>query len=236
MARWAGVDLVPYPAPDLGPWEVDLLRKVGRYTMTEQDRIIALAQATRYVVRRKIPGCIVECGVWKGGSMMAVAYTLIDEKDTIRDLYLYDTFEGMVAPGQNDRSFDGRSAESQLAAASKGTERWCEASLNEVRANLRRTGYPAELIHYAQGPVEATLPAQSPPGPIALLRLDTDWYQSTLHELTHLFPLLQPGGILLIDDYGHWEGARKATDEYLATLPQAYLLHRIDYTGRMLVK
>jgi hypothetical protein len=82
--------------------------------------------------------------------------------------------------------------------------------------------------------VERTLPAALPP--IALLRLDTDWYESTKHELVHLFPLLQPGGILILDDYGHWQGARQAVDEYLAQLPHSYFLHRIDYTGRLLVK
>jgi hypothetical protein len=84
--------------------------------------------------------------------------------------------------------------------------------------------------------VEQTIPASSPRGAIALLRLDTDWYESTKHELLHLFPLLERGGILIIDDYGHWQGARRAVDEYLSQLPHSYFLHRIDYTGRLIVK
>jgi O-methyltransferase len=103
-----------------------------------------------------------------------------------------------------------------------------------VRATLLETGYPAERLHLHRGPVEETLPRQSP-GPLALLRLDTDWYKSTLHELEHLYPLLAGGGILIIDDYGHWQGARRAVDEYFADSPPL-LLNRIDYTGRIAVK
>jgi len=83
---------------------------------------------------------------------------------------------------------------------------------------------------------EQTIPAHSPPAPIALLRLDTDWYESTKHEMVHLFPLLREGGVLIVDDYGHWQGARKAIDEYLAEHARREYLRRIDYTGRLLVK
>jgi len=74
------------------------------------------------------------------------------------------------------------------------------------------------------------------PGKIALLRLDTDWYESTAHELKHLYPLLVPGGVIIIDDYGHWEGARKAVDEYITAEKLPLLLNRIDYTGRIGIK
>jgi len=113
---------------------------------------------------------------------------------------------------------------------------WAVADIEDVRRNMASTGYPQDLVRYLKGPVEQTLPALGPPGPIALLRLDTDWYESTKHELMHLFPLVRPGGILIIDDYGHWEGARKAVDEYFAATGRPFFLHRIDYTGRLLVK
>ncbi len=104
----------------------------------------------------------------------------------------------------------------------------------QVRRLLHATGYPPERIHLVRGPVEETLPAAAPDG-LALLRLDTDWYESTRHELEHLYPRLATGGVLIVDDYGHWEGARKAADEHLAAHP-ALLLSRSDYTGRMAVK
>ncbi len=97
------------------------------------------------------------------------------------------------------------------------------------------TGYPKEKIHLIKGKVEDTIP-ENIPKEIALLRLDTDWYESTKHELIHLFPLLKPNGILIIDDYGHWEGARKAVDEYISDNNIHILLNRIDYSGRISVK
>jgi len=104
-----------------------------------------------------------------------------------------------------------------------------------VQANLGRTGYPAERIHYVKGKVEETIPATLP-SRIALLRLDTDWYESTRHELQHLYPLLSTHGVLIIDDYGHWQGARQAVDEYFAASAEPVFLHRVDYTARLVVK
>jgi hypothetical protein len=104
-----------------------------------------------------------------------------------------------------------------------------------VKETLRATGYPAERLHFVVGPVEETIPREVPPG-IALLRLDTDWYESTKHELEHLYPLLADGGALIIDDYGHWEGCKRAVDEYFAASPPPVLLSRIDYTGRVAIK
>jgi hypothetical protein len=97
------------------------------------------------------------------------------------------------------------------------------------------TGYPPEKVHFVKGMVEDTIPEQSPDG-IALLRLDTDWYQSTKLELLHLYPRLANQGVLIIDDYGHWQGARRAVDEFISELRDPILLHRIDYTGRIAIK
>jgi elongation factor P hydroxylase len=92
-----------------------------------------------------------------------------------------------------------------------------------------------DRVHLVQGLVEETLPAQAPES-IALLRLDTDWYKSTLHELEHLYPRLVRGGVLLIDDFGYWQGARQATEEYFARHPPAPLLVAVDQTGRVGVR
>lgn len=93
------------------------------------------------------------------------------------------------------------------------------------------TGYPGRLIHYVRGPVEQTLPDQAPDGPIALLRLDTDWYESTLHELEHLVPRMVPGAVLIIDDYWHWAGCRQAVDEYIERTGLQILLTKVDITA-----
>jgi O-methyltransferase len=216
--------------------ETRVIRAVERYTMTSPERIAAVCKATRYVAENEIGGAIVECGVWRGGSSMAAALTLLEAGIRDRDLYLFDTYEGMTDPTDADRDARGRSAarmKRRLGVDAKGSA-WCYASLEDVRSNLGSTGYPRERVHYVKGPVEETIPATLP-GPIALLRLDTDWYESTRHELEHLMPLLRPGGVLIIDDYGHWQGARRAVDEYLERTRMPLLLNRIDYTGRIAV-
>jgi O-methyltransferase len=141
----------------------------------------------------------------------------------------------MSEPTAVDKDLAGALAAEQLSRLHPGTGIWCYAGLEEVRVNLASTGYPVDRVHFVRGKVEDTIPG-TVPEPIALLRLDTDWYESTKHELTHLFPRLVPGGVLIIDDYGHWQGARQATDEYFASARVPLLLHRVDYTGRIAVK
>lgn len=209
------------------------IRAVREFTMTPDARIFALCESVRHVVRTDLPGAIVECGVWRGGSMMAAARTLVDERNTGRDLFLFDTFEGMSPPTESDTRHDGVGAAALLADGD--SEYWCRAGLPDVRRNIASTGYPAERTHFVMGRVEETIP-ENAPAEIALLRLDTDWYESTLHELEHLYPRVVPGGIVIIDDYGYWRGARQATDEFLARLPERVYLHRVDYSGRVLVK
>ena len=210
------------------------------YSMTGPARMLATVDAARYCVRRGIPGAFTECGVWRGGSVLAMILTLQDLGVDDREIYLYDTFEGMTEPTEDDVSEgEGSALEAWREATARGERPWSEAfgeqSFNEddVRGVILGTGYPAERIHFVRGRVEDTIPAVLPAG-IALLRLDTDWYESTRHELDHLFPLLAEGGALIIDDYGHWQGARRAVDEYFAERP--LLLARIDYTGRIAVK
>jgi O-methyltransferase len=222
---------------DASPADAFIIQQISSYTMTSVDRQLALIQAVRHITAHRIPGSLVECGVWKGGSAMAMALTLIDEGDVQRDLRLYDTFEGMPPPQDIDRTADGTLAQTHLDRdPNREAWTWAVAGMEEVRQNMGSTGYPLERITYIKGPIETTIPAESPTGQIALLRLDTDWYASTRHGLEHLFPLIATGGILIIDDYGHWEGARKATDEYLAKLGDCFYLHRVDYTGRLLIK
>jgi len=184
-----------------------------------------------------VPGDVVECGVWRGGSMMAVAKTLVDLQAADRDLYLFDTFTGMTAPTAEDLDFRGSPASGRFAERADGdqTSDWCRAGIRTVRASLALTGYPTDRLHFVPGMVEETIPAAAPES-IALLRLDTDWYVSTRHELEHLWPRLISGGICIIDDYGHWKGSRQAVDEYLAEHDLRVFMHRLDYTGRLVVK
>jgi len=232
---------VPDPArpalPDLAPLTIAIIGQVRPFTMTSPERIAALCGAVEYVARGGIAGAFVECGVWRGGSCMAAALTLLRLGRSDVDLYLFDTFTGMTAPTDADRlALTGESAAAVLARSDRRTsDEWAYASREEVRRNLALTRYPVERLHLVQGRVEDTVPAQAPER-ISLLRLDTDWYESTRHELVHLFPRLAVGGVLIIDDYGHWAGARRAVDEYIAEHRLRLLLSRIDYTGRIAVK
>jgi O-methyltransferase len=223
---------------DFDEFTTGVVHAVNEYTMTSPERIHEVVSAVRYVVGNGIEGDLVECGVWRGGSAMAMALTLKALGDTNRNLYLYDTFEGMSAPTAADFSVDGDSAERKFAERklTEDSSEWCRAPLDDVRRNLATTDYPADRVHLIMGKVEETLPARLPAGPISILRLDTDWYESTRHELEHLYPLLVARGVLVVDDYGHWAGARRAVDEYIAENGLALFLGRIDYTARIAIK
>lgn len=224
--------------PEASADERRIIEEVRPYTMTSPERIYGLINAIRYVTANRLSGDIVECGVWRGGSMMAAAKTLLSLNSTERHLHLFDTFAGMTPPTDKDGSRFAQKDPSETFAEMQnpdGTNQWCYASLEEVQSNLLSTGYPKERLHFIKGPVEKTIPGHAP-GQISLLRLDTDFYDSSKHEMVHLFPRLVSGGVLLLDDYGHWEGQRQAVDEYLAQQGVRLLLNRLDYTGRVGVK
>lgn len=242
--RHLGLDVARYDPRGLRSLPADFdanagtfIRKAAPYTMTSPERLFALIESVRYVSRCAIPGDIVECGVWRGGSMMAAALALLERGDASRTLHLLDTYEGMTAPTSRDVSVDGHDARELLEARRKSEDDpvWAYAALDAVKKAMLSTGYDPARIRFVAGRVEQTLPAAAPER-IALLRLDTDWYESTRHELVHLYPRLVRGGVLIIDDYGHWKGARQAVDEYIAQTGAKLLLHRVDYTGRVAVK
>lgn len=214
--------------------DINLVRP---FTMTSDERLVTLSRAIEYIVDNDIDGDIVECGVWRGGSMMMAAKKLIRLNHLSKRLYLFDTFEGMSEPQDVDVAWDEVSALEKMNTADKyaGPNVWCYSTIDEVKTNLSKTGYPPAKLAFIKGKVEQTLPGNSIEK-ISLLRLDTDWYKSTKSELEHLYHKLQIGGILIIDDYGHWQGAKKATDEFIKKKGLKLFLNRIDYTGRLAVK
>ena len=240
--RRAGVDPRIAEAEALGEPERRIVCSALPYTMTSVARLVALVDAVRYCVRRGLAGDFAECGVWRGGSVLAMILTLQELGQSHRDIHLFDTFEGMTAPGERDVSVsEEAAADVWRRAAARGERPWPDlfdpqlVGLEAVRENLLATRYPPERLHFVCGPVEESLPRHAPER-LALLRLDTDWYESTRHELRHLYPRLAQAGVLIVDDYGHWEGCRHAVDEYFAVAAEPPLLNRIDYTGRMGVK
>lgn len=222
--------------PDQPDWICEIIQRVSPFTMTSPERLASLCQAVAYVVRNRIEGDFIECGVWKGGSMMAAALALRHLGDTQRSLFLFDTFDGMSEPSEADVLVSNKkSARALMDATDKSAAVWAYSPIDEVRNNIQSVGYPADKVFLVKGKVEDTIPYAFPK-PFAILRLDTDWYESTRHELQHLYPKLVTRGVLIIDDYGHWEGARRAVDEYIEASKLPLLLNRIDYTGRIAIK
>lgn len=215
---------------------LSIFERCSEYTMVSQERSFGLYKAIEYVIKNDIQGDFVECGAWKGGQAMLMAYTLMKEGVTDRKIWLYDTYEGMTEPCKEDWNIlKGKPAIKTWKHKEKDDHNeWCYAGLEEVRSNMNSTGYPEHNLLFVKGKVEETI-RENMPTQIAILRLDTDWYASTLCELEFLFPLLADGGVLILDDYGTWEGARRATDEYLKKENAQILLSPLEH-GRIGVK
>jgi hypothetical protein len=219
-------------ASDMDPAFWQIYESCRDYTMTSLPRMYSLYEATKYVSENGVPGDIVECGVWKGGSMMLVCKTLLHLSRCDKRIFLYDTFEGMSRPTERDvRSLTGERAMDVWNCHQNGAVcNWAYCALDETKNNLLSTGYDQDRFVFVKGRVEETLPGTIPEK-ISILRLDTDFYESTLHELHHLFPRLECGGILAIDDYGSYEGCRCAVDEYFHRNGIKIFLNRIDGSG-----
>ena len=218
---------------------IEEYKMIEAYTATSIERVYALKSAITYIIKNKIKGDFVECGVWKGGSCMLMAKTLVNEGEKERKIWMYDTFDGMTEPTDDDCEIETNISGSDLLKNTpKNTDKfnmWAYAPLEMVKKNMKKTMFPEERIHFIEGKVENTL-SKAKPQNIALLRLDTDWYESTKCELEQLYPLLSIGGVLIVDDYGHFSGAKKAVDEYFSNTNVKPLMNRIDYSGRLIIK
>ncbi len=208
-------------------------------SMVSIDRLWAVIQATKYIVKNKIPGDFVECGVWRGGCALAMAMVLKDLNED-RKIFLFDTFKGMTEPKSNDiEHYTGLSARNEFLTFQKENyNEWCYASIEDVRFQFSKNKLE-KYIKCIKGDVIETLKDNNNlPSIISLLRLDTDWYESTKVELEILYPRLQKNGVLLLDDYGYWEGAKQAFDEYLNEndLEDNNLIWKTDTSGRGLIK
>jgi hypothetical protein len=226
---------IPY---DIENEFIEIFKKCRGFTMTSIERMYALYLSTKYVVNHNISGDIVECGVWRGGSMMLCALTLLNMDNREKKIFLYDTFEGMPKPTDKDiRAKDKKKAYELLTHTDIEIRKSfaCISSEDEVKKNLYSIKYPKENLEFIKGKVEDTIPRVIPEK-ISILRLDTDWFSSTYHELCYLFPKLSTDGVIIIDDYGYWKGARDATDKYFKENNIKILLNRIDQTGRIGIK
>lgn len=247
--RSLGYDLVRWPPRSLGgsgvkfsgdvdPMFVQLYARSPLFTVPT--KLMTTYSAVRYVIENDIPGDLVECGVWEGRHPLMMALTLLELGRTDRDIYLYDTFTGMTEPGDFDAKVSGRlTSEESLVyfneSAREGYNDWCYCPLEKVKENVLSSGYPEDRIHFVEGDVLKTIPNDYHDN-IAILRLDTDWYELTRHELIHMYDLITPKGLLILDDYGSWEGCRKAVHEFFEKRDYFPYLNRTDRMQRVCLK
>ena len=200
-----------------------LYRTVRPYTMSGHVRLRALYRAVRHVIASGVPGALVECGTARGGSAALMGLTA-QYLEADRTVWVFDTFEGIPPPTTADPDW-------QIAQQYTGSFR---ASVSEVKALLNQLGI-IQRYKMIKGLLQETLPTCGVEA-IALLHLDCDWYESVRCCLEHLYDRVSPGGIIQIDDYGHWQGAKKAVDEFLRDRQLDVRLRWLDYTGRQLIK
>jgi hypothetical protein len=217
----------------------DILRRVidRKLSKARYERLVATLMACRHVASAAIEGDFVECGVWRGGNAL-IAADVFSRLCKPAKIFLYDTFAGMTAPGPEDvEATSGKSAVSRYLRSKQDTHnKWCYSPLEEVQEIFREAGLLSDYVRMIKGDVLATLDNEDNlPKRVSVLRLDTNWYESTRKELEVFWPRLAQGGILMIDDYGHWSGARKAVDEFFSG-PARPFFHYIDYTGRLVIK
>lgn len=217
--------LITHAYHSVGPSEFSrLYRQVSGITMCSNARLRGLHRAVKHVVSAQVHGDIVECGTARGGSAALMGLTLKQLGVSDRTLWVFDTFEGLPVPTADDPDFEYAS----LFAGS------CVGSLEDVSASFQRLGI-LDQARFVKGLFQETLPTAAV-DQIAVLHIDGDWYDSVKTCLEHLYDRVADGGVIQIDDYGAWKGARRAVDEFFDRRSVPLRLRRLDYTGRQLIK
>jgi len=233
IAAYAGykfIKKIDHELENTSKFNKELIKNFSKYTMTSDMKIFSLFKAFEYINKFNIEGDFVECGVYMGGNIM-ILKKLLEHNNLRRNIYAYDTFEGMTSPTSYDIKIDGTVASKKFLKK----DSWCSCSLEKVKKNFTEMNLDLNNIKFVKGKVENTLKiSDNLPKKISILRLDTDFYESTKIELEYLYPLVVDGGILIIDDYGSWLGSKKATDEYFSK--KRNFMHFIDHSARMIIK
>jgi predicted O-methyltransferase YrrM len=199
-------------------------RRVRPMTMSNSRRLRGLYSAVRHAIQTDVAGDVVECGTARGGSAALMGLTLKAHDNRDRKIVAFDTFAGLPPPTHDDPDYD-------IAQRYTGS---CIGTLEQVSAFFTALGIRDRAV-FVQGLFQATLP-EARLGPISVLHVDGDWYESVKTCLDHLYDKVSPGGVIQIDDYGWWQGAAKAVDEFFKARAIAPALRRLDYSGRQFVK
>lgn len=258
-----GFDLVRYRSPIEANLKIDehlgyeleteasaCIQIVKNNTMLSKRKLVTLYQQVVYCEKNNVQGDFVECGVWKGGAvgLMALA-NLNTAAHRKRHLHLFDAFQEICEP---DVDFDGERAVREVMEMTGriGHDQGRLQSLTGVYDKLGGPGtldenknlleniisYPTEFIHYHKGWFQNTIPTDHQDiEKIAILRLDGDWYASTKVCLDYLFDKVVKGGVVIVDDYGTYDGCKRAVDEFLAARSLTFFFHSIDSDARYII-
>ena len=212
--------------------ENDLINLCKNFSMTTEIRMWALLNSLKKVLSENINGEIVECGIWKGGNIILIK-KFLEKYNLKKEIYCYDTFEGMYETTEKDRELS-----TNLDAKEFINDNYkyiCKSPLQETEDIIKNNVNNINNIFFIKGKVEDTLQVnENIPEKISICRLDTDYYSSTKIELEKLYPRISKGGVLIIDDYGHWSGSKKAVDEYFKD--KFIMKHYVDYACRLIIK
>lgn len=203
---------------------VRLIHRVRNHTGLSVPRLVALYKLSGEIDRLSVPGNIIECGVRNGGSS-AVMASVTNKSKQGRDIWLFDSFEGLPEPTPEDGS----------KALTEYHEGKCLGSVDTVKEILNQLHIPENRVHIVKGWFEETFPSVKI-NEVALLHIDADWYESVKLCLEKFYDSVPPGGFIVLDDYGHWEGCRRATDEFLKQRSLDIKLVKVDYTGHYFQK
>lgn len=193
-------------------------------TMLNDLRLKNIVDIVQYICRNNVEGAVVECGVWKGGSVALMAHTMLQEKK-VKSLHLFDAFDEICEP---DAAVDGDRAVQEVGGLQNATGKLQSVKgiyNNDVIGGagndelvkdliLNKIKFPENQLFIHKGWFQDTLPLATNIDKIAFLRLDGDWYASTKVCLDYLYDKLVVGGVIAIDDYGAYEGCKKAVDEF----------------------
>jgi len=221
------------------PWNTEnskhefanLLPTIRPYTLLSEVRLVSLFNLALYLCLNDVPGNFVECGTWRGGVAAMLAYIIKHHSKCERRLYCFDTFAGMPEPTEVDKHRGIPANLTPFGAGSLG------APMDIYLLTICRLLDVTEFVVPFQGLFADTLPARKEAiGSIALLHADADWYESTLTILENLYDKVEPGCFVQIDDYGHWEGCKKAVHDFERQRDLSFALHAIDLEGVWLKK
>jgi len=211
----------------------ELYLQVRNFTMLSRERLYDFFVSVRHVARQGIQGDIVEVGCWGGGALAVALACLQSEYELTRKVWGFDTFEGHPEPSADELDVWGNSQLMRYRESLAKGEDWCKVDIDQVRQNVKSVCASIERLNLVKGKAEESLRLESPEA-VSVLRIDVDWYEPSLATLETLYPRLASGGVLIIDDYGHHSGSRKAFDEFFGSA--APKITHIDYSCITMVK